>query len=840
MIFCFHCGLVVAEGERWRAEVLGEERDFCCAGCRAVAEAISEGGLDAYYRMRTENAPRASPDDTGARPDERLFDREDVQSSFVREVGGLREASLLLEGVRCPACLWLNEQRLRSLAGVVETSASYPSHGVRVRWDPSRIALSAILAAVRGIGYRALPFDPSHRASAERNAARRDAPRLVFAGAVGMMVMNLALASYVLGGPGADGALPLWETFGRWVQLAASAALLAYPGQDFFAGGFRDLRQKRAGMDVPIALGMLVAWAGGAWATFRGSGPVFFDAIAMLVFFVLLARAFETRARLSAAAIFDRFAVVQPGAARRIGPDGLESEVAALDLRPGDVIRARPDETVPADGILLEGSSSFDEAVLTGEPWPRPREAGEDVVAGSRNCGPAVLIRVTRTGESSTIGEIRRLLEKGLESRPRFAELADSLAGWLVALVLVLSAATAAFWLVRDPSMALPATVAVLIVTCPCALALATPVVLAVAAGRLAKIGILPARMAAIGRLARADTVAFDKTGTLTLATPRLANVHLFGGLTVEEAVAIAAALEDVSPHPIARALRKEAGPAQPADDVTHDAGEGMTGSVHGRRWWIGTPGFASGDGELASELLGALRSERVRGRLVAVLSDRQGRGALLAFEEELRPGAKEIVGDLHGAGLRRAVLLSGDAREPVERLARALGFDEALGDLSASAKLAWIRGQKNSGAGVLFVGDGLNDAPTLAAVGVSASFAEAPQLSRLAADFLILGTRLAPIAAARRIAVRCQRLLVQNIGWALAYNVLAVPLAAAGLVRPWAAALGMSVSSLIVVGNAMRLMRPARGERLEERHEAFGAPEVSVKTMQPVPDLVR
>lgn len=831
VLACFHCGLPVAERGRWREEVLGEARDFCCAGCRAVAEAISESGLDAYYRLRTENASRASEGEGGTQPQDRLFDHEELQSSFVRGVGGLREASLLLEGIRCPACLWLNEQRLRSLPGVVETIAVYASQSVRVRWDPSRIALSSILAAVRRIGYRALPFDPAHRASAERNAGRRDAQRLVFAGVVGMMVMNLALAAYVLGGAGAGGALPLWETFGRWTQLAASAVLLAYPGQDFFAGALRDLRRKRAGMDVPIVLGLLVAWAGSAWATFRGAGPVYFDAIAMLVFFVLLARAFETRARLSAAAVFDRFAVVQPPAALRVEADGLESEVSAFDLLPDDVIRARPGEIVPADGILLEGRSSFDEAVLTGEPWPLAREAGEDVVAGSRNCGQPVLIRVTRAGENSTLGEIRRLLEKGLESRPRFAELADSLALWLAALVVLISAATAAFWLARDPAMALPATVAVLIVTCPCALALATPVVLTIAAGRFAKIGVLPARMSAIEMLARAETAGFDKTGTLTLTTPRLADVHTAGGLTPNAALAVAAALEEDSPHPIARALRKAAGHLRlPASAASHHEGEGVTGGVDGVPWWLGSPGFASGNGEAPAELLEALRSERARGRLVAVLWDRRARGALLAFEEELRPGAREIVADLRAAGLRHVALLSGDAREPVEKLARALGFDEALGRMTAPEKLAWIRGGDRDGARVLFVGDGLNDAPTLAAAGVSASFAEAPRLSRLAADFLILGTGLGPIAAARRIAVRCQRILVQNVGWALAYNLLAIPLAAAGLVRPWTAALGMSVSSLVVVGNAMRLMRPARSEGVE----------VSVKTMEPVPDLLR
>src|SRR6266542_1941609 len=520
---CFHCGLPAPAGERWRGSVLGAMREFCCGGCQAAAEAIVGSGLADYYRLRSANAPPvASPD--GSK--DRLYDREDLQRAFVRGVGGFLEASLWLEGIRCPACLWLNEQRLRALPGVVEATVAYASHSVRVVWDPSRIALSEILSAVREIGYEAKPVDSSHRLGIGPEAARRNSARLLFAGVLGMTVMNLAVAAYLLGGPDAGGRLPLWETFARWCELAAAAVLLAYPGQDFIAGAWRDVRRRRAGMDVPITLGLLAAWAGSAWATARGTGPVYFDAIAMLVFFVLLARAFETRARLRAAAALDPFALVSPATARRLDAEGRENEVAAADLSAGEVIRIRPGEIAPADGVLLEGESSFDEAVLTGEPWPRARRPGDEVAAGSVNRDQVVLLRVTRTGEASTLGELSRLLERGLASRPPSALLADRLGVWLVAAVLFLSAATAIFWSFRDSSLALPATIAVLIVTCPCALALATPIALAVAAGRFAKAGVLPARMAAIERLARADAAAFDKTGTLTLAAPRLQAVQ--------------------------------------------------------------------------------------------------------------------------------------------------------------------------------------------------------------------------------------------------------------------------------------------------------------------------
>ena len=814
---CFHCGLPVPGGARWEARVAEEVRRFCCGGCLAVAEEISAAGLSEYYALRTAVAPTAVAEGrTGT--DESLYDREDLQATFVVRVGRQRRVSLLLEGVRCPACLWLNERRLRGVPGVVEASVVYADRSARVTWDPDRVRLSAILASVRGIGYRARPFDASHRVALEREASRRDGARLIFAGVLGMMVMNLALAAYFLGGA-RDGRMPLWETFGRWAALVASAVLLAYPGQDFFAGAWRDVRNRRAGMDVPIALGLVAAWLGSAWATARGAGSVYFDAVAMLVFFVLLARALETRARLAAAAELDGLAAVRPAFARRVAADGTETEVAAVDLAPGDLVRVRPGETTPADGILVEGRTSFDEAILTGEPWPRRRAPGDDVVAGSSNLEQPAVMRVTRAGESSTLGEIRRLLERGLSSRPVSAELADRLSAWIVAGVLVAASATAVWWafLHANPGRAFAATVAVLIVTCPCALALATPIALTLAAGRLARSGVLPARMSAIERLARADTAVFDKTGTLTLVSPRLAAVTVAGDFDRGLALSLATSLERDSLHPIALALREAAageaaGRGRPAEETTHEPGRGVSAIVEGTRWWLGSPEFAGGAAPVPEMLASPLEQSRVEGNPVALLCDRRGRAALFVFSERLRPGAGDLVARLREEGVRRCVLLSGDSSGAAERLGRELSFDEVRSKMSPDAKVAWMAERQREGSRLMFVGDGLNDVPALAAAGVSLSFTSAPQISRFASDFLVTSGDLGSVVAARRIARRTRRLLLQNVAWALAYNVAAIPLAAAGLVPPWAAALGMSASSLLVVGNAMRL--PTAGAR--------------------------
>jgi Cu2+-exporting ATPase len=802
---CFHCGLPVPAGGRWESLVLEELRQFCCGGCLAVAEEISAAGLAEYYALRTSPAATA-----GGREeiDERIYDRDDFQKTFVRPAGELRRISLFLDRVRCPACLWINERRLCALPGVVDAAVAYASRTARVTWDPNRLKLSAILASVREIGYRARPIDSSHRASSEREGSLRDSARLIFAGVLGMMVMNLALAAYFLGGA-RGGPLPLWETFGRWAALAGSAVLLAYPGQDFFAGAWRDLRNRRAGMDVPVVLGLLAAWIGSAWATARGSGPVYYDAIAMLIFFVLLSRAAESRARLSAAAALDAFAAIRPARARRVAPDGSESEVAALDLSPGDRVLVGPGEIAPADAILLEGATSFDESVVTGEPWPRPRGPGDSVAAGSRNLERAALLLVTRVGELSTLGEIQRLLERGQASRPAAADLADRLSVWIVFAVLAVSAATAAWWSFHDPSRALAATVAVLIVTCPCALALATPVGLTLAAARLARAGVLPARMAALEPLARSETAVFDKTGTLTLLSPRLAALEVAGGLDARTARSIAGALEGDSLHPIAVALRASAETApRAAVRVEHEPGRGVSGEVDGGRWWLGSPEFASGGAPLPASIGPALEEARQDGNPAALLFDRRRSAALFTFSEEPRPGAGELLAGLRKEGIRRFVLLSGDSGGAAERLSAALGFDEARPGMTPDAKLAWVRERqrRGNGSGLLFVGDGVNDAPTLAAAAVSMSFTQAPQISRLACDFLIAGADLGAVVEARRIARRTRRLLVQNVGWAIAYNVISIPLAAAGLVPPWAAAIGMSASSLLVVGNAMRL----------------------------------
>ena len=620
-----------------------------------------------------------------------------------------------------------------------------------------------------------------------------------------MMVMNFAIAGYVMGLGDETGELSLWVRIGRWTSLFATTTLLAYPGQEFFIGAWRDLRNRRLGMDVPIVLGLSFAYLGSLHTTWSQSGEVYYDSIAMFVFLVLLARRIELRGRVRAADALDRVGKILPRLATRLDADG-EQEVLVTDLAPGDRVRVRPGEIVPADGRLIDGRSTFDESLLTGEPLPVARQPGDMLIGGTCNVDQAVILEVEKDTGDSTVAEIHRLLMRGMREAPRYAVLAQRAAAWFVAVVLLIAAVTATTWLLIDPALALPNTVSVLIVTCPCAFALATPVAAAIGVGRLADAGMLTVRSDAIEHLAQCDTFAFDKTGTLTLGELRVEQIATFGNLDAAQAMSLAAALEAHSEHPIGKALRAQhQGPVREVSDHLNRVGEGIQGTIDDTIWRIGKPAFA-----LPAASLPRLQADHPTlmssAYVVVALCDMDGNGALFALSDQMRPGVQELLATLRDRGVRHIALLSGDSQESVQQFAQNLDFDEALGDQKPSDKLTWIRRRQGDGARVAMAGDGINDAPTLAAADVSVSFAHATELAQVSSGLLVLGNDLGVIGEMRVVAEKTRRIMRQNLGWAAAYNFLAVPAAALGMIAPWGAAIGMSLSSLLVVLNALRL----------------------------------
>jgi Cu2+-exporting ATPase len=812
---CFHCGLDVPSGVKLHYSVLGEERAFCCSGCYAACKTIVDAGFEDFYKFREQEGEMNAQVLPDVLRNLTLYDRAEIQQSFVRHSeskgGELLEAALILENIRCAACMWLNEQTLRAHPGIVDVHLDYASHQARVKWDPALTKLSEILQAIATIGYIAHPYDPAHREQLIEDERRRNVERLLFAGLLGMEVMFFSIATYWMGGHTAGGQLQLWEVIGRWTSLLITFIMLVYSGADFFVGAWRDLKNKRLGMDVPVVLGLVAAWGGSLWATITGGEEAYFDSIAMFVFFVLLARVVELKGRLAAASALDHLMKVIPRTASRVEThDGVESdvEVALADLHVGDVVRLLPGGNVPVDGRLLSAYSSFDESHLTGESAAVAHYQNDWIAAGSCNVDQAVLMRVERVSADSTTNELQRLMDRGLAEKPKLALLAERISSPFVWVTLILAALTALVWWFIAPAHALPNTISVLIITCPCALALATPVALAIAAGRFAGMGILPMRMAAVEALATANMLVLDKTGTLTRGRPRVTTLHMLCTIDEPKARALVARMEMYSEHPLAHALRMDIEPLDEALDVVNHPGHGLETRYDGGVWRVGTPSFALQGADLDKDEQIWLQLQIENAGIVVVLSVDAKPCALFVLHDEVREGAKEFVQQARALGMRRVVVLSGDQPAAVAYLARELDIDEHHGAMRPEDKLAWIQQAQAAGAKVMMAGDGINDAPTLAAAQVSLSFGAATTLAQLHSDFVLLGHDLRTIPQAIRMARATRHNVHMNLAWALAYNILAVPFAALGFISPWVAALGMSISSLLVVGNALRLRK--------------------------------
>ncbi|HEY8554423.1 MAG TPA: heavy metal translocating P-type ATPase [Burkholderiales bacterium] len=802
---CFHCGLPVPEDATYAIEWEGERRPLCCRGCEAVAEAIVRAGLGEYYRRRTEAPP--SPRARAEIPEElRIYDHPELQRRFVRTDGDRREATLILEGVTCPACVWLNEQTLRRLPGVQAVRANYATQRAQVVWDAARLRLSDILEAVRALGYRAHPYDPARHQELLARERRALLKRLGVAGIAAAQTMTLAVALYVGDWSGSDPAL---RTFFHWISLLFALPVLGYAAQPFFRGAWADLRRRQLGMDVPIALGMSLAFGASLWNTVTGDGTVYYDSVAMFALFLLAGRYFELSARARAAQAAEALVQATPAAAHRLRPDAAPEQVPVAELEPGDEVLVRPGETVPADGMVIDGRSSVSEAVLTGESLPIAKGPGAAVIGGSINVESPLTVRVERVGVDTVLSSVLRLLDRAQSEKSRLAELADRIGPWFVALMLAAAALVGLYWWQTDPARVLPVVVAVLVVTCPCALGLATPTALAAATGALMRLGVLATRGHALETLARATHFVFDKTGTVTRGELRLAHVEPLADVPAERCLALAAALERYSEHPLARAVCAVAGemPLPEAANVQNVPGEGLRGLIDGTELWLGTAPFVQREARIRDAA--APEPSRATTALLAT------RGKLLArlhFEDALRPGAAALVAELQAHG-RHAVLLSGDQPHPVAAVAEALGVPEARAAQTPADKLKHLRQLQSSGAIVAMVGDGINDAPVLAAAQVSIAMGGGAQLAAASADMVLLASDMRRLRDAWRLARRTVAVVRQNFAWAIAYNVLAVPAAAAGLVTPWAAALGMSLSSAIVVANALRLARAERSD---------------------------
>ena len=810
---CFHCGLPVPAGSPWTVRIDETDQPMCCPGCEAVAQAIVDNGLADYYRSR-----QSLPDGVAETVPEALslYDAPELAGQFTGSHGNA-EATLSVEGIRCAACVWLIEKRLSQVPGLQSADLNVATEKLQVSWDASLCKPSDILQAVREVGYVAYPFDPMQHGEMLRKNARQLFKRLFVAGLSMMQVMMYAVPVYFAEAGSIE---PDMEQLMRWASLVLTLPAVLYSAQPFFQGAWTDLRQRALGMDVPVALGIGAAFAGSVWFTIAGRGEVYFDSVTMFIFLLLASRYLELVARRRAAGSLETMQHALPDAAWLLKDYPVSQEptrVPAVQLRAGDVILAKPGDPIATDSVIIAGETTLDLSLLTGESQPQWRRAGEQVVGGAVNISQPVILRVERVAKDSTLSSLIRMIERAGQGKPRISRWADRVAAWFVAALLLLTLGVLIFWLWHDASRAWPIAIAVLVVSCPCALSLATPSALAAATDRLLRQGVLVMQPHVLETLHRATHVVFDKTGTLTEGRPQLQSITLLGSLQRDAVLRVAAAMEAGSAHPLAQAIitaasaesltgaltsaqaEVNANAEAQAEAVMHHAGRGLEARIGDQTYRLGTAAFVSG-------ITGSdAPADALPGISPVYLGSSAGWLACLAFTDTQKPDAAALVAHFRSQA-RRVVLLSGDSPAIVQEVAHSLQMDEAQGGMLPDQKLAYVQQLQQRGAVVVMVGDGLNDAAVLRGADVSFAMGSGAALAQSHADAVLLSAQLSSLMDASIAATACMRVIRQNLAWATLYNLLAIPAAAFGLLTPWMAGLGMSLSSALVVANALRL----------------------------------
>ena len=798
---CFHCGEPVPDGVSLFVLRDGQQKPVCCSGCQAVAELIFSSGLGRSYQFRQDLGRKAEED--LEKDIEAWRGCDDRQSLWGAELAdGKRDLLLQTEGIRCAACAWLIRSHVENKPGVDSVQVDTATGYTRIIWRPDDNHLSGLAAALMELGYK--PHLPLASAEEQgRQEERRNSMKRLGVAGLGMMqVMMYAVGLYA---GDAFGIAVAERSFLEWVSLMVTLPVLIYSGRIFFEGAFRSLKAGSPGMDVPVALAISLAFIASCYNFFTGKGEVWFDSVVMFIFFLSLGRHIEMMLRhrnLQAGAALAR---LLPEWAERLTDDGRET-IPASDLADGDRVLVRAGESFPADGALDSGATEVDEALLTGESRPVARGAGDLVIAGTINLSQPVEMTVTASGQETTVSALGRLLLLAQSRRPSSNVMPVWLVPVFIVAVLVIAGGTWLGWQLVDPGRAFAAMLSVLVASCPCALSLALPVVYAAASRRLLDEGILLTRGEALPALTQTDTVIFDKTGTLTSGQPEVVAIQINPQrpeISEQRALRIAAALEIASAHPIAGAFRWDGaengtGANKPlvAEKITIHSASGVSGLIAGAAWKIGKAGFAPNPSAAATDNDDSIW-----------LADDQGWVARFELQDSLRPDAEFTIQQLKRQGLELAVL-SGDSRKAVDRVADRLQISDRAARQTPEMKLARLEELRNSGKHVLMVGDGVNDAPVLAAADVSMTVKGGAELANSAADMILTSESLELVNKAIHAARRTRELVRQNLTWAVMYNASVMPLAVSGMLKPWMAALGMSLSSLLVVANASRLVK--------------------------------
>ncbi len=792
---CYHCGLPNSKTLKFSASVLNEVREFCCLGCQCVAETIVQNGLEAYYTQRTELPKTAESLIPEQLTQLDLYDEINLQATFVSNPSvDLKETILILEGISCAACSWLNERHLKQLAGIKNVQLNYTNHRVKISWLEAEIKLSHILYEIKKLGYTAHPYSVKTADNLRQQQRKTDLIRLSVAGLSAAQVMMIAIALYAGANQGLTAEM---ATLLRWISLVLSIPAVFYAAMPFYRAAFSGIKNLKFGMDVPISLGVLTGFFGSAWIVLRAEdAAVYFDTITMLIFFLLATRYFEKIVREKSIEGAENLMRLTPLMAYRNNSDDIAPRLIPISqLNIGDLVLVKPGEAIPVDGVVVAGASSVDESLLTGESRALAKVPQDRVLAGSVNYEHPLTIQVSQTGDATVLASISRLLERALNEKPAATQFADKVAGYFTYGLLIFVLSVGLAWWFINPVKVFEIVLTVLVVSCPCALSLAAPAAFAAAGASLVKRGVLITRGHALETLANIQHFVFDKTGTLTYGKPVLSVIKPLTKLDAEACLNIAASLEAGSEHPIARAFVQKNRALQSVTNRQNVTGQGISGEIDSVLYFLG-------NAQHHAHITQVLVSDSTNTTIW--LSNQTELLCVFTLQDSEKPNAQALVTQIKNKGIDVS-LWSGDHQNIVKDFANRLGIQDWQAECSPTKKLALLKAVQTSKS-VCMVGDGINDAPVLSAANLAIAMGSGTDMARVSADIVLLNENIAEINHALQTAKLTQVIIKQNFIWAIGYNLVALPFAALGFLSPWMAAIGMSVSSLIVVLNALRL----------------------------------
>ncbi|WP_280954608.1 heavy metal translocating P-type ATPase [Shewanella sp. WXL01] len=807
---CYHCHEPIPANLHLTTNINGQAQPMCCLGCQAISQTIVDSGLTSYYQYRSEPGTKGAELVPSQLQHFNAYDLEEVQQDFVHKDQQRSATSLTIEGITCAACAWLIEHKLKSIDGIHSIMVNSTTERAMVSWNNEQISLSEILTAVSKIGYQAAPYQVDEQEKIAKSNSRKFLLRLGLAGFATMQVMMFALALY--SGYFTDLEQEYRDYF-RWVSMIFAAPVVFYSAQPFYFSAIRSLLGGKLNMDFSVSLAIAGAYIASIVATVQGDGEVYFESVSMFTFFLLLGRYFEQAAKQKASVSSSNLHKLVPLTANLVTDEG-SKQIAAKQLKLGDIISVKPGEMIAADGLITKGLSAIDESMLTGEHLPVNKVIGDKAYAGTINSEQPIELKVTAIGQDQLVAEIIRLQEVASNTKPKVALLAEQAASYFSAVIIAIAAITYIAWQFVSPEDAFWVTLSVLVATCPCALALATPTAITCATTLFTKLGIITRKSGVFEKLPKIDQVVFDKTGTLTRGQLTIDSIELLTDeFDKQQVCELIAALESSSYHPIAQAFKPF--PAmQDVTDIVHHTGAGISATFNNQatsadnnsnKVKFGSASFVNANNN--SHTLGNANSSTVAHQKQQVyLSINDQLVAVFTLSDAIREDSKHTIADLNKLNIASSIA-SGDQSGHVNYVADTLGIAEVQSGLSPQGKLDYVQ-QLQVNKQVAMFGDGINDAPVLAGANLSVAMGSGTALAQNSADLILLGDKLSRFSQAIDIAKKTHRIIRQNLIWALGYNVLIIPLAVTGHVLPYIAAIGMSLSSIIVVSNSLRLLR--------------------------------